>query len=430
MKELFLKIIKKYKIILSFLLLFSFIFVYEYFVTLCTFDEIWNYGFSYNIVHGLIPYNDFNMVQLPFYFFMIASLMKVFGTSLLVFHLINAFLVSIVLLLTCKNNIVKSFCISLFLLIIPCSYGYNIFSSIILIIILFLENSNYKYRNELIGLLIGMVLMTKINLGLFMFIPYFIYSKQKVKSILFTIVIPVLCFIYFIISDSLINCIDDCFLGLHNFSNNLVIEWVILILDIIVIGILLYKFIKKKNKVYLYLILFQGILYPICDYHHFLIGMLPVAYYFINYTNNKYENYIVKMAGIICFGIYTFLDFYNYEFPRSFPLEKLNSIESYIKNNSNKKIYILNYYAYLIKLDLNMKINKYDLSLQGNMGSDESKYVDKLDSLCKNNNDCIFILLPPDGEYNQTSTIITNYVINNYSLINKIDSFEIYGNKE
>ena len=28
-------------------------------------DEIWNYGFSYNIATGLIPYKDFNMVITP-----------------------------------------------------------------------------------------------------------------------------------------------------------------------------------------------------------------------------------------------------------------------------------------------------------------------------------------------------------------------------
>ena len=28
-------------------------------------DEIWNYGFSYNLAPGLIPYKDFNIIQAP-----------------------------------------------------------------------------------------------------------------------------------------------------------------------------------------------------------------------------------------------------------------------------------------------------------------------------------------------------------------------------
>lgn len=28
-------------------------------------DEIWNFNFARNIANGLIPYNDFNMLQTP-----------------------------------------------------------------------------------------------------------------------------------------------------------------------------------------------------------------------------------------------------------------------------------------------------------------------------------------------------------------------------
>ena len=32
-----------------------------------TTDEIWNYGYTYNIATGLIPYRDFNMVTTPLF---------------------------------------------------------------------------------------------------------------------------------------------------------------------------------------------------------------------------------------------------------------------------------------------------------------------------------------------------------------------------
>ena len=53
-------------------------------------DEIWNYGFTYNIANGLIPYKDFNMVITPFYPFLGALFLIIFGKSLLVYHIFNA----------------------------------------------------------------------------------------------------------------------------------------------------------------------------------------------------------------------------------------------------------------------------------------------------------------------------------------------------
>lgn len=32
---------------------------------LANLDEIWNFNFARNIANGLIPYNDFNMLQTP-----------------------------------------------------------------------------------------------------------------------------------------------------------------------------------------------------------------------------------------------------------------------------------------------------------------------------------------------------------------------------
>ena len=38
-------------------------FIFTYFFHLATWDEIWNYGFSYNIAKGSIPYKEFNMID-------------------------------------------------------------------------------------------------------------------------------------------------------------------------------------------------------------------------------------------------------------------------------------------------------------------------------------------------------------------------------
>src|SRR5699024_10328786 len=53
-------------------------------------DEIWSFGFSYNVSQGLIPYKDFNMVIFPFYPILNGLIMSLFGKNFLVFEITNA----------------------------------------------------------------------------------------------------------------------------------------------------------------------------------------------------------------------------------------------------------------------------------------------------------------------------------------------------
>ena len=56
---------KRFLIILIFMLLLC----YSYFLGPNISDEIWNYGFSYNISRGMVIYRDFNVLQTPLFFF-------------------------------------------------------------------------------------------------------------------------------------------------------------------------------------------------------------------------------------------------------------------------------------------------------------------------------------------------------------------------
>ena len=62
-------------------------------------DEIWNYGFAHNIYNGLIPYKDFNMVLTPLFPFLMALPFYIFGSSMLVFHITNALILTILIFL-------------------------------------------------------------------------------------------------------------------------------------------------------------------------------------------------------------------------------------------------------------------------------------------------------------------------------------------
>ena len=62
-------------------------------------DEIWNYGFSYNISVGLIPYKDFSMLQTPLYFYIGSIFIKIFGSYLISVHVFDAVFISLIMLL-------------------------------------------------------------------------------------------------------------------------------------------------------------------------------------------------------------------------------------------------------------------------------------------------------------------------------------------
>jgi hypothetical protein len=51
-------------------------------------DEIWTYGFSYNIATGLIPYKDFNMIITPLFPLLGAIILNIFGKNIIFIKII------------------------------------------------------------------------------------------------------------------------------------------------------------------------------------------------------------------------------------------------------------------------------------------------------------------------------------------------------
>ena len=39
--------------------------IYNLVIPELSLDEVWNYGFCYNVLNGLVPYKDFNMIITP-----------------------------------------------------------------------------------------------------------------------------------------------------------------------------------------------------------------------------------------------------------------------------------------------------------------------------------------------------------------------------
>ena len=109
----------KIKNIFFFIVCFILLMVFSCFVFTLNGDTFWNYGFSYNITRGLIPYVDFNMVIGPFYNLFISIFLKLFCNYLITFNIINSLLFSCILLFAFNKIGWKAHIIPLYLGLIP-----------------------------------------------------------------------------------------------------------------------------------------------------------------------------------------------------------------------------------------------------------------------------------------------------------------------
>lgn len=419
--------------ILLFIVMTIFMTIFTYFFHLFTGDELWNYGFSYNIAKGTIPYRDFNMIVMPFYSLIMAIPLKIIGNNLFIYYLFNAIFISLILTIMDDGKTLNSIFMSIIIALLMNSYGYNCFITILLIFVLYIENSEYKYKNEMIGLLLGCILATKQNIGALLFIPYFFHSKNKLKSICCYLLPISIIMVYLILNHALIECIDYCFLGLKNFTSNFIIKRpMLIILEFLIVIYLIKGYIKTKNINYFYLLCFQFISYPLMDLYHFSIGLIPVIYYWLCNEENKYTRFVIYILFIFLFLIpYTVfeyedfelssIDSYQYKLFTKGLDNTIKNTEDFINKNADSRVFIFTNFSYLIKISMNEKIDKFDLINKGNMGYNEEKYIEDMEKICKKKN-CLFIINEDIfGAYgSQMNPIIKNYVVENYDYCGNI----------
>lgn len=428
-------------------------FLFSFFIMPVTGDEIWCYGFSYNIYKGMIPYYDFSLLQTPLYFFLCSFFIKIFGEYLFSIHILNSILIGLIVLILFKRLGLKSLLLfPLFLLVLMPTYNYCCL--FLLFVITFLLNM--KRDNDLIiGIIVGIMFLIKQNIGIVMLVPLLFYSKKKIKSICCFIIPSLIFLIYLIYNNALYEFIDYCFLGMLEFGgNNTVISifTCIWILQVIYIIIVLFKK-KFRDKELFYIFMLQAISYPIFDLYHWYLSFIPFFYYYFkefNYSDFKLnvKNYLKLIFIIIVFMFAIFIDIFyltderqiakeanNYFYLRNVNnigydnlREYTNNVQNYL--NDYEKIYFVSGNSYMVKLYMNLEINKFDLILDGNMGyNGEFRYVKEIDKICSENS-CVFFVedIDFDNEYCQVSKVIYDYVINKYKLIESYKYFAVYSN--
>ena len=428
----------------KYILIFIFFLFWNLIVQSLNLDEVWNYGFSYNISRGLIPYRDFNMVITPLYSFIMAIPLRAFGTNILILHIINA--VMLVGIFYFMEKLIKDKVYLCFLfLCIPLSIifpSYNLFLLFLFILLIYLEKTNAN--DYLIGIVLSCCILTKQSVGLCLLLPslYYLKNFNKLGKRLVGIMIPIIIFIsYLVFHQALLEFLDLCVLGLFDFAKgngNLLNIYVLF--SMILVGVIFF-FIKKdsKNISYYYLLAFFSILIPLFDLYHFQVYFL--AFIFILFLDKDIKRIVnIKLfcIGVVLGVSVLFIkdrvndgiiypnDIPNFEY-RLIDKEYIQftkDVNRKLEKYSDREVIFLSADAYYFKIIHNEDIGYLDLINTGNWGLDGSN---KLLNTIKNKKKAVFFVDKKEiGSNKQTDQRVLKYAVKNGKQIDKSWKYSIY----
>ncbi len=398
----------KMKKIIKYVIIFL-VFLYSILIPYNIFfgDSIANLGFSYAITKGEIPYNDFNMIIPPFSPFFYSIPLLIYNSSIS-FYIFQAILLTAFFYLLEKQldkkiyllalPIFFSFPISLISFLFP---GYNFLLYLLIFLILYLEKN--QKSDLLIGILIGLSIITKHTIGFFLILPSLIFyykDYQKLSKRFAGILIPItIFFLYLLLTNSFMNFLNLCIFGIFDFasSNTSNSNLYLLLVAIICLGYIIYCIIKDyKNITYYYLLITILYIYPLLDQYHISYFIISTLYIFFLRTNVKKVPIIPTLSILITIiGAWTYFTFHygtfhfvNYQ---NYPLRYMadsweknyNQLEEFImENDKDVVLFLLGTENYFYKITHNEKITYFDLPNYGNYGYDGYHTMkEKIDNL-------------------------------------------------
>ncbi len=440
---------------------YIFLFIY-YFVCLTTvyfvfrMDAYSNYAFSYGIVTGSIPYIDFNPI-VPLFGPFLYSVLLIFNHSIIVFYLEQTILLLIMTYLLFKILDEKAWIVVVCLfspLIIPFAYclfpGYNFLILFELVLLLYLNK--YNKSDKLIGLVSGITIITKHNIGIFIFLISLLFSIKDKKKLLNRFLfglIPGVSFLFIILLyGNLYEFIDLCLLGTSDFINNITIDLMSLVLLIIFIVVMVIKFIKDKNKniSYFYLLTYLLVVFPLFDTYHVSLFLMFLVIVFLYNSNFSIKNKYIPIISFVIINIFIVFWFmlgidyykrfriYNYNNFEIVLLEKkekenVDNLNKYLKNKNYTIISIPSKTTFLL-ISNNKKVDIFLVLFRGNYGS-KGKY--KVMEKINNKKDYYFVVdtsINCKGKENcQYLEEIQEYIRKKYKLVKEIDYYKIYYKK-
>lgn len=433
--------LKTFGLFISFILVS---FCYSFFFEDLICDEIWNYGVSYNISLGMVPYRDFNLVTTPLYPMLASVFINIFGHHIYSFELFNSFVIALVFTF-CYSRIGKKVLILYPIVLIYSCPGYNPFSLLCMFILLIVCDSDIKYKDIVLGFIVGIIFLTKQSIGVCLLVPL-IWSCQKKWRGLIGFLFPVLfLIIYLMINNATYEFVDYCFFGLLDFnSKNRALFPPFLVVWLILIIFLSFKFFlsRGKDKEIFFILAYQIIAYPIMDDRHLLLGLSAYLFYILLHSQkvNVYFKYylLISIAFFISYNcvskdwnFYHFYDINNsyLDGKASFREDdnEFYAISEYVDNHRSDYDYIFIFAsdAYKIKMNIDYPLSKFDMICNGNMGyNGAERYISEFVNICEDAN-CLFLLDSDEGLL-QTSRVIYSYVEDNYQEIDKVYQWKVY----
>jgi len=439
MKEIF----RKIKPYIRYFLIFSFFLFWNLIVSVVNLDEIWNYGFAHNIYRGLIPYKDFNMVLTPLFPFIMSFPFFIFGSSMLVFHIEWAIILTAIFYILHYYFKEKSYLFLIFM-IFPLSIAfpsYNMFLFFLFLLIVLLEE---KQANDyLIGFVLACFVLTKQTVGVMMLLPTLYYIKQpkKIGKRFIGFIIPIFIFLlYLIFTNSFFEFLDLCFFGLFDFTSNSKGFNVFFVLSLLLLVISGYLIKKDRSclKNY-YFLAFFSVLIPLFDMYHFEIVFL--AFLFILLEQVNFKNYInIRLFSLgIIFGLLVITLVYREDHDFVYPndikyfeyrnlatghIQYSHKINRLIEKYRDQKIVFISADSYYFRIINDMDIGYLDLINTGNWGYHGSS---KLLETIKSKTDCVFFVDKTElGSNKQTDQEAIKYVMKHGKILDKEGKYYVY----
>lgn len=432
---------------------FSFIFfIILIFNLLCSplnLDEVWNYGFANNLYRGLVPYLDFNMVITPFYPFLMSLLFYIFGSSMIVFHVANAIILTgcFVLLEKMYHDKMWIFFFFLFFPVNISAPNYSLFLLVIVVSLFYLEKNFVNAKGDVvhyfIGILLGISVLTKQTVGVFLLLPTIIFFWKDKKVLLKRILgflLPIFVFvIYLLINKNFLAFLNLCVFGLLDFTGNQKVFNVFGILFMIMLSFTIY-FIKKDKKDIsnYYVLCFYSIVIPIIDLYHFFLAFFAFLLLVLSRIQKRYLCYsafsivsILFLGGLMAnfnqFDIENYpndLNHFEYRYIKPSSYRFTNQVLKYVSKHRNKNIMYVVPDAYYFKIIQDEDCNYFDLINQGNLGYHGSDWLLKQ---IKKMDNTLFIV--DSSEYNSGNQIdqqALKYLLDYGVKVDSIGFYDVY----
>lgn len=416
--------------------------------TLFTYDSVWNYSFSYAIANGQIPFLDFNMVVPGFYAFLMSIGLRIFSNSSIIFFVEQALLVTIMFYFIYKMYgkiawiFLLAMCTPLF---VAFTQTYNFGILFLMVIVWYLEKN--KKSDYLVGLVLGLMVLTKHTIGLFLLIPsvilYFNDYKKLLKRLCGLIFVGLIFVVYLIFTGSFVAFLDLCVFGLFDFAgNNTEIVPIYLVLSIILfIFNILYVIKNPKEIIGYYVLLGYSVMFPIFGHYHFYIYFVMMSFLVVSKIKLN-ENYIRNLSLVLILLLVVanvcvfwspkkFIGMNNFELVYYSDFE-INSFKEandlYIKYKKIGNTRFLASTTVWLNITNNEKIDYFSILLTGNHGYDGSN---KMIYRVKESKDMYYIINMK--EYSRTKKYkeqfddkVLDYIIDNSDLVESVGCYNVY----